>query len=83
MTHALALRAARKRARAPAQVWQLLVDVAGWPAWTELMREIKRLEDGPLTVGSRSRVIQLKGRSMVWMVTELERLRVFTLVPDR
>jgi hypothetical protein len=44
-----------------ARVWGLLVDVEGWPAWTESMREIKRREDGPLVVGSRSRVTQPKG----------------------
>jgi uncharacterized membrane protein len=66
---------------APAtRVWQLLVDVQGWPAWTESMREIKRLEDGPFMVGSRSRVRQPKGRPMVWTVTELEPMRVFTWV---
>lgn len=64
---------------APAeQVWQLLIDVAGWPSWTESMREISRLDDGPLRVGSRSRVIQPKGRPAVWTVTELEPLRNFT-----
>jgi hypothetical protein len=46
----------------------LLVDVEGWPAWTESMREIKRREDGPLVVGSRSRVTQPKGQPMVWTV---------------
>ena len=44
------------------------------------MREIKRLEGGPLVVGSRSRVTQPKGRSMVWTVTELEPLGEFTWV---
>ncbi|MBV9321197.1 MAG: SRPBCC family protein [Mycobacterium sp.] len=64
---------------APAQrVWRLLIDVEGWPAWTESMREIKRLEDGPLQVGSRSRVTQPRGRPMVWTVTELEPKRNFT-----
>ncbi|BBY06331.1 SRPBCC family protein [Mycobacterium noviomagense] len=64
---------------APAdRVWQLLVDVEGWPAWTESMREITRLDDGPLKVGSRSRVVQPKGRPMVWTVTELEPMRNFT-----
>ncbi|MBO0879056.1 MAG: SRPBCC family protein [Mycobacterium sp.] len=66
---------------APAErVWQLLVDVEGWPAWTDSMREIKRLEGRPLAVGSRSRVKQPKGRPMVWTVTELEPLRNFTWV---
>jgi uncharacterized protein YndB with AHSA1/START domain len=63
-----------------ARVWELLVDVEGWPAWTESMREIKRLEDGPLVVGSRSRVTQPKGRPMVWTVTKLEPMREFTWV---
>ena len=65
--------------RAPAErVWQLLVDVEGWPAWTESMREIKRLEGGPFVVGSRSRVTQPTGRPMVWTVTEVEPMRNFT-----
>lgn len=64
---------------APAErVWQLLVDVEGWPAWTDSIREIKRLDDSPFAVGSRSRVRQPKGRPMVWTVTELEPLRNFT-----
>jgi uncharacterized membrane protein len=64
---------------APAErVWQLLIDVEGWPAWSESMREIKRLDDGPFAVGSRSRVTQPKGRPMEWTVTELKPLRNFT-----
>lgn len=63
-----------------ARVWELLVDVEGWPAWTKSMREIERLETGPLAVGSRSRVTQPKGRPMVWTVTELKPMRTFTWV---
>ncbi|GAB7144202.1 SRPBCC family protein [Mycobacterium riyadhense] len=67
--------------KAPAaRVWELLVDVAGWPNWTASMREIKRLDDGPFTVGSRSRVTQPKGRPTVWTVTNLEPMREFTWV---
>jgi uncharacterized protein YndB with AHSA1/START domain len=64
---------------APAErVWQLLVDVEGWPTWSESMQEITRLDDGPFAVGSRSRVTQPTGRPMEWTVTELEPLRNFT-----
>ncbi|UGT91473.1 SRPBCC family protein [Mycobacterium ostraviense] len=63
-----------------ARVWELLVDVEGWPAWMKSMREIERLETGPSTVGSQSRVSQPKGRLMVWTVTELQPMRTFTWV---
>jgi uncharacterized membrane protein len=66
---------------APAdRVWQLLVDVQGWPAWTKSMRQINRLDDGPLAIGSQARVVQPKSRPMVWTVTELEPMRNFTWV---
>jgi uncharacterized protein YndB with AHSA1/START domain len=66
---------------APAErVWNLLTDVEGWPAWTESMRQIQRLDDGPFTVGSRSRVEQPTGRPMQWTVTELEPLHNFTWI---
>lgn len=60
------------------RIWQLLIDVEGWPRWTESMRRITRLDQGPLQVGSRSRVVQPRGRPMVWTVTELEPLQSFT-----
>ncbi|MGO8771131.1 MAG: SRPBCC family protein [Mycobacterium sp.] len=61
-----------------ARVWDLLVDVEGWPAGTDSMREIKRLDGGPLAVGSRYHVTQPKGRPMVWTVARLEPMREFT-----
>ncbi|KAA1250499.1 polyketide cyclase [Mycobacterium simiae] len=79
------MRYVRKEAvHAPAaRVWQLLVDVEGWPAWTESMRQVERLGEGPLTVGSRYRVTQPKGRPMVWTVTELVPMRNFTWVAQQ
>jgi Polyketide cyclase / dehydrase and lipid transport len=59
-------------------VWELLTDVAGWPAWTESMRQIQRLDGGPFALGSLARVVQPTGRPMQWTVTELEPLRNFT-----
>ena len=62
----------------PERVWRLMVDVESWPAWTQTMREIKRLQPGPLAVGSQSKVVQPKGPPLVWTVTELVPQRSFT-----
>lgn len=64
---------------APAEVlWDLLVDVEGWPGWTRSVVTAKRLDDGPFEVGSRARVQQPRGRAQVWTVTELVRPERFT-----
>lgn len=65
-------------AASPAEVWPLLVDVERWPEWTESMRQLTRLDDGPLRVGSTTRVQQPKGRPLVWTVTELAEDTSFT-----
>ncbi|MEB3031698.1 SRPBCC family protein [[Mycobacterium] nativiensis] len=62
----------------PADVWAVLADIERWPDWTASMREIIRLDSGPLRVGSTARVRQPSGRPMVWTVTELENERSFT-----
>lgn len=62
----------------PADVWAVLTDVEHWPDWTASMREITRLDSGPLRVGSTARVRQPTGRPMVWTVTELADERSFT-----
>lgn len=62
----------------PADAWAVLVDVERWPDWTASMREITRLDSGPLRLGSTARVRQPTGRPMIWTVTELDSERSFT-----
>ena len=51
------------------RVFSVLQDVERWPEWTATMTAVKKMDDGPLVVGSKVRV---------WLVTELDKNRVFT-----
>lgn len=62
----------------PADVWAVLTDLEHWPDWTASMREITRLDSGPLRVGSTARVKQPAGRPLVFTITELVDERSFT-----
>jgi hypothetical protein len=59
------------------QVWALLVDVEGWPGVVETYRTVRRLDQGPLTVGSRAHIEQVGLRPADWQVTELVADRSF------
>ena len=61
----------------PDVVWRLTTDVAGWPSITSTMREVERLDDGPIRVGSSARVHQPGQAPAVWTVTELDPDRRF------
>lgn len=53
-------------------VWTLTEDIESWPDYSPTMNEIRKLDDGPLTVGSRARVKQPWQLPAVWTVTALE-----------
>jgi Polyketide cyclase / dehydrase and lipid transport len=63
---------------APAHVWKVLLDVERWPEWTTSVSKIQRMDIGPLTLGSRTRIWQPKLMPAVWQVTSLdEQRRIF------
>jgi len=59
--------------KAPAsQVFAVLCDVERWPEWTSTVTSIRRIDSGPLAVGSSAWIKQPKLRKAVWRVAELE-----------
>jgi len=62
----------------PAHVWSVMLDVERWPEWTPTVTKIQRMDIGPLTLGSRTRIWQPKLMPAVWQVTSLdEKRRIF------
>ena len=62
----------------PADVWKVLLDVERWPEWTTSVSKVQRMDIGPLTLGSRTRIWQPKLMPAVWQVTSLdEQRRIF------
>ncbi len=59
-------------------VWRLFVDVERWPELTESIREVSRIDSGPLRVGSEALIKQPGLARARWKVTELDPGRSFT-----
>jgi uncharacterized membrane protein len=62
----------------PEDVWPLFVDVERWPAMTESISDVRRLDAGPLQVGSEAIVKQPRLPSVRWRVIELNPGHSFT-----
>ena len=62
----------------PARVWAVMLDVEHWPEWTTSVTRVQRMDIGPLTLGSRTRIWQPGLMPAVWQVTSLdEKRRIF------
>ncbi|MCW2635137.1 MAG: Polyketide cyclase/dehydrase [Blastococcus sp.] len=58
----------------------MLREIERWPEWAATVTSVRRLDDGPLAVGSRIRMEQPRIPPTEYVVTELEPRRSFTLV---
>jgi uncharacterized membrane protein len=65
-------------AASPERVWSILSDVGAMPSWTESVTSVELEPPGPLTVGSRARILQPKLSPATWVVTEVTSVRPFT-----
>lgn len=59
-------------AASPERVWKLTLDVESWPQYTPTMDSVERLDNEPLSIGSKAKIKQPGQRSKVWTVSQLD-----------
>jgi hypothetical protein len=64
----------------PQVVWEVILDVEGWPRWAAYMKSLARQTDGPLALHSEVKVTPKGLPGNVWRVTEFEPPRSYTWV---
>ena len=64
----------------PDRVWDAIHNIEHWSEWTPTIISIRRLNAGPLAVGSRAIVRQPKLLPARWQVTEIEEGRSFAWI---
>jgi hypothetical protein len=62
----------------PGHVWEIMSDVENWHLWTSSVRRVRRLDKGPLAVGSKMWIYQPKLPPALWRVKALDDSYGFT-----